>query len=54
MEKYLFLIFSENKTLANAHSGDAARTHLIPCKYGTGCRSTKNPQHLAKYSHPTS
>ena len=52
--KKLFLFVSENKTTTAAQSGGTKGSHLYPCKYGADCRSQKNPQHLAKYSHPSS
>lgn len=27
-------------------------TRLIPCRYGSECRSYKDAEHRAKYSHP--
>ncbi|CAF1369525.1 unnamed protein product [Adineta steineri] len=45
--------FTKNKTSGNARDGNEKRRHLIPCRYGDQCRSTKDPQHIAKYSHPS-
>ncbi|UJR18912.1 hypothetical protein I4U23_022040 [Adineta vaga] len=42
--------FKKNKT---SSSTGVAKRRLIPCRYGAECRSTKNPEHTAKYSHPT-
>jgi len=52
-EKYLFLTISENKTLAPAHAGVAPSARLTPCKWGKECRTVKDPQHTARFSHPT-
>ncbi|UJR07462.1 hypothetical protein I4U23_011751 [Adineta vaga] len=42
--------FKKNKT---SSSRAIPKSRLTPCRYGDKCRSTKDPQHMAKYSHPT-
>ncbi|CAF5062388.1 unnamed protein product [Rotaria sp. Silwood1] len=44
----------KNNTLTKMHSGDAAKTHLTPCRYGNQCRVMNNQEHISKYSHPNS
>ena len=50
----VFLFFSENKILAPAPGGGASRAHLTACRYGSNCRSMKDPHHTARFSHPSS
>lgn len=45
INKYQFLIDIEHCT---------PRPKLIPCRFGSGCRNIKDPQHTARFSHPSS
>ncbi|CAF1261786.1 unnamed protein product [Adineta steineri] len=42
----------KNKPLSSAATRTASRA-LIVCKFGDDCRDKNNPQHKARYSHPT-
>jgi hypothetical protein len=59
---YLFHLFiqfnfhcleKDASTYAYEATTTSTKPRRFPCKYGRECRSTKDPQHLAKYSHPT-
>ncbi|CAF1005405.1 unnamed protein product [Rotaria sordida] len=41
-------------TSASLRAAVALKVKLTPCKFGNECRSMKNPEHTARFSHPLS
>ncbi|CAF3692663.1 unnamed protein product [Rotaria socialis] len=44
----------KSNTPKSHHVGAALKAKLPPCRHGNECRSMKNTQHTARFSHPTS
>ncbi|CAF3772226.1 unnamed protein product [Rotaria sp. Silwood1] len=54
VDKYQFFIYLEISTSASLRAAYPSKAKLTPCKYGNECRSMKNLEHTARFSHPSS